>query len=167
MTTRADFETTLAAAPQDWACRAVYSDWLEEHGFTEEAQRQRTMAAKHRLPPTPLERRAMLAISPGLVTYLPGSFDKKFAREMSEEAEFHGDNATLTVRQAWWLWQHVYRYRRQIHARDLLAEAAKQINETEPPKKNRAPGNGVTETTRERRQRTKTMPRVPKWLRRR
>jgi uncharacterized protein (TIGR02996 family) len=164
VTERDQFEADIASDPHNYELRAVYSDFLEEHGESEAAAWHRMLAEKRRRPTTVIERRAMLAISPGPVTYTPGSFDKKFSREMSEEASFHGDNATLTPRQAWWLWHHVHRYRRQIHARDLLEEAERHVNDAEPPKKNRSPGNGVTETTRERKRRMQKMPKVPGWL---
>ena len=81
--------------------------------------------------PLELERRAMFALGRGAVSYLPASFDKRFARNMAALAN-HVDY-TLTDRQRWLLWRMVYRYRRQIGRPELLAEAVKHEHDPEPP----------------------------------
>jgi len=45
--------------------------------------------------------------------YLPGSFEKRFARSIKELADEYPDKA-LTDRQRSWLYQQLKRYRRQI-----------------------------------------------------
>ena len=80
--------------------------------------------------PDSLERRAMKALGPGRVTYLPASFNKRFARSMEQLAE--QETYTLTDRQRWLLWRMVFRYRRQIGDRELLAEALRHENDSEP-----------------------------------
>jgi hypothetical protein len=63
-----------------------------------------------KLEPTPItadEALAIKAISPGVVTYTPGGFHKRFARNMQYEKE-------LTKSQRSCLWSTLYRYRRQI-----------------------------------------------------
>ncbi len=44
-TERDAFEVLLKDNPQDWTTRLIYADWLEEHGFDDEAQRQREFKA--------------------------------------------------------------------------------------------------------------------------
>lgn len=74
-------------------------------------------------PMTHLDRRAAKAISPARVTYLPGSYDKRFAAAMELEAA--KADAMITDAQRNLLWSKVIRYRRQLRPedRDLLAVA--------------------------------------------
>lgn len=58
------------------------------------------------------------------VTFLPGSWDKRFARNMAIAEE-------ATELQVEWLWRLVYRYRRQVKDKDLVARAMnRQVEET-------------------------------------
>lgn len=75
------------------------------------------------LPKTPAtadDLRAMTAIAPGRVTYIPASFDKRFARDI-------GGHTALTEGQRMLLWRMVWRYRRQIVERDLVQMAKSKI----------------------------------------
>jgi uncharacterized protein (TIGR02996 family) len=47
---REDFEAALDLAPDDWALRRVYADWLEEQGDYELAHAQRWMAVNRKHP---------------------------------------------------------------------------------------------------------------------
>lgn len=71
---------------------------------------------KTRTPCTELELRAIAAIAPGWVTYIPGIGTKRFARQIQGVTE-------LTERQRIYLWQIVWRFRRQIADRELIREA--------------------------------------------
>jgi hypothetical protein len=73
------------------------------------------------------DRRAALAISPNCVTYLPGSYDKMFARAMAALAA--QPDATLTDNQRRLLWSKVVRYRRQIPDKSLVALAKEHTRE--------------------------------------
>lgn len=46
-------------------------------------------------------------------TYLPGSFEKRFARDMAAYAEFN-PKYELTEKQRDWLYKQLKRYRKQI-----------------------------------------------------
>lgn len=59
-----------------------------------------------------LEER-IIAINLDKCTYLPGSFEKRFARDMAFFAKNQPDRE-LTARQKEWLYQQLKRYRRQI-----------------------------------------------------
>ena len=108
-----------------------------------------------------LERRAMLALNPGCVSYLPASFNKRFGRAMHEAGL--EETYTLTDRQRWLLWRMVYRYRRQIGRPDLLAEAMKHEHDPEPP-----PAKAKDKMPRPARPFSNRPKRLdpPKWLRR-
>jgi hypothetical protein len=80
-----------------------------------------------------LESAAMRAIGPGNVTYLPGSFDKRFGRNMAALAE--AEEYALSERQRWLLWRMVWRYRRQIGSQLLIAEALRRADDPEPAPK--------------------------------
>lgn len=64
-------------------------------------------------PCTPDDLRAIEAISPSRVTYCPGIGTKRFAREIQGAKE-------LTQSQRDYVWQIVYRFRRQIADRALV-----------------------------------------------
>lgn len=51
-------------------------------------------------------------------TYLPGSFEKRFARDMDSIAR--GEHPTITAKQRVWLWKQVHRYRKQIKDKILI-----------------------------------------------
>lgn len=76
-----------------------------------------------RTPATPHELRAIAAIGP--LRYPVAGFAKRFARDMQGATD-------LTDRQRATLWRQVYRYRRQIGAKDLVA-TAERIIAAEPP----------------------------------
>ena len=76
-----------------------------------------------REPITVEEAEAIKAISPGVVTYPVGGFHKRFARNMQYEKE-------LTRAQRSCLWSTLYRFRRQISDKKLVA-MAKRFLETE------------------------------------
>lgn len=64
---------------------------------------------------TELQRRGCLAIDPSKVTYMPGSYDKRFAQSMAQLAlrEDWAD-VELSPAQARLVWRKVVMYRRQI-----------------------------------------------------
>lgn len=72
----------------------------------------RTKVVKERRPMTADERKMALAISPMLVTYIPGIGTKRFARDIADLAEL--PDAAITEAQAVYLRQVVHRFRRQI-----------------------------------------------------
>jgi hypothetical protein len=71
---------------------------------------------------TALERRAIEAIRYPRVSYIPGINDKRFARHLNAQLE----SGRISERQAIRLWTHVWKYRRQIHAADLITEAQRR-----------------------------------------
>lgn len=91
--------------------------WLSQHthpkGETEPLERT---------PMTALEQDAARAL--GKCTYLPGSFEKRFARDMASHAS--SESPQITERQRAWLWKQVYRYRKQIKDKDLIEQAARE-----------------------------------------
>lgn len=74
-----------------------------------------------------LLRRACLAISPDRVTYLPGSWAKRFGRAMADRSQAEDFDSDLTEKQTSCIWAQVYRYRRQIREKDLVEHAAKVL----------------------------------------
>lgn len=60
------------------------------------------------------ERRMARALTPGHVSYVPGSADKRFAYTLAAIAQ--GTDPMITVRQAAHLRRLVWRYRRQLSA---------------------------------------------------
>lgn len=65
-----------------------------------------------RSPMTREERWLALALEPNRITYLPGSWDKRFARSLAEKAR--QDDATLSARQRDQMHRMAHRYRRQL-----------------------------------------------------
>ena len=72
---------------------------------------------------TDLERLLAHAISPALVTYIPGCATKRFAKDMEFAAE-HCPDTVLTDKQRKYLFDTVHRYRRQIPPAIVNAAAA-------------------------------------------
>lgn len=77
---------------------------------------------------SPIEVKACQALA--ACTFLPGTPHKRFARDMGEQAR--AEQPLISEGQARWLWQLVYRYRRQISSRDLLAHAQAVRDGSEP-----------------------------------
>ena len=73
-----------------------------------------------------LEQILARAIAPGMVTYVPGTATKRFARDMAWLAE-HNREQELTPKQRKYLFDTVHRYRRQIQPA-IVAAAAAQIS---------------------------------------
>lgn len=74
---------------------------------------------------TDAERRMALLLSPARVSYTPGSWDKKFARSLADQAE--SPLPLITARQREHLLRLLYKYRRQIpHAQLERAGAAQE-----------------------------------------
>jgi len=82
---------------------------------------------------TEFEQMLALAIAPGMVTYVPGTATKRFARDMAWLAE-HSPDKALTQKQRKYLLDTVHRYRRQIQPA-IVAAAAKASAEPiyDPP----------------------------------
>jgi hypothetical protein len=80
---------------------------------------------KDRSPATPDDLRAIAAISPGRVTYVPGIPTKRFARQIQGAKE-------LTESQRFYVWQIVWRFRRQIADRELVARAKAILSRPSP-----------------------------------
>ena len=78
-------------------------------------------------PMTDLERRAARAMSPGRITYPVASPPKRFARSIAAQAEggMSGE-PRITDKQAALLWAIVWRFRRQVNDRELLAFAQRE-----------------------------------------
>jgi hypothetical protein len=55
-------------------------------------------------------------------TYLPGSFEKRFARNIAAMSEYN-PTKELTEKQALWLEKQFYRYRNQISKADKKVKA--------------------------------------------
>ena len=71
---------------------------------------------------TPISERERYAIQRlAKCRFLPGSREKRFARDMAALAD--SDTPHITARQRAYLWIMVYRYRRQISDERLVAEA--------------------------------------------
>lgn len=88
-------------------------------------QRKKDAGAKERAPMTKHERYAARCL--WRCSFLPGSYNKRFARAM--DALANEDDAVLTDNQRNNLWRLVYRYRRQITDDDLIRDAQKKIKE--------------------------------------
>lgn len=80
-------------------------------------------APKERFPMTDQEKYAARCLA--RCTFLPGSYNKRFARAMEALAE--DEDAGLTKRQRTNLWRLIYRYRRQIADDRLVAEAQQRM----------------------------------------
>lgn len=78
-------------------------------------------------PMTGLERAACLALSPGNVSYLPGSVPKRIGRDLAAQAA--ADEPQITDKQAVMLWRQCWTYRRQIADAAVLSEARRQHKE--------------------------------------
>ena len=108
----------------DIRAREIMYEWpgltLEEatDDATEEFS-QRAKAAKVRTPVTELEARAIVAIAPGNVTYIPGIGTKRFARDIQGASQ-------LTDAQHAYVWKIVWKFRRQIKDQALVAEAQRR-----------------------------------------
>jgi hypothetical protein len=76
-------------------------------------------AAKVRTDATADDLAAIAAISPGRVTYCPGIPTKRFARDIQTAT-------TLTENQRRYVWQIVWRFRRQIPDERLIKIAAEK-----------------------------------------
>lgn len=75
-------------------------------------------------PMTGLERAACLALSPGNVSYLPGSIPKRIGRNLAAQAS--AAEPQITDKQATMLWRQAWTYRRQIADGAVLSEARRQ-----------------------------------------
>jgi len=78
-------------------------------------------------PMTDLERAACLSLSPGLVSYLPGSVPKRIGRDLAAQAT--EAEPCITDKQAAMLWRQCWTYRRQIGNAAVLREAKRQHGE--------------------------------------
>jgi hypothetical protein len=97
-------------------------DWYEQH-IAEPRRMERRISLQAepslKVPPmrTPATADDLLAIKAiGGVTYCPGIGTKRFARDIQGATE-------LTAAQRLYLWQVVWRYRRQIHDQRLVSLA--------------------------------------------
>lgn len=79
-------------------------------------------------PMTALERAACLSLSPGLVSYLPGSVPKRIGRNLAAQAGCDGPQ--ITDKQTAMLWRQCWTYRRQISNAAVLREAGRQHRES-------------------------------------
>lgn len=89
-------------------------------------------------PMTQLEYDAIVALQPGVVTYIPGSPPKRFARDLMSYATMKP--LEITEKQAAALWRQAWRYRRQV-ADKLVAAEAKRRHEAEIADQVAARGN--------------------------
>lgn len=104
-----------------------WKQWLAEHTPQKPVIEKPETSPKEKFPITPYEIMAIAALD--RCTYLPGSFEKRFARDM---AALHKQaDPQITARQRAWLWKQVYRYRRQIKDAALIAFAQEMIAEVE------------------------------------
>jgi hypothetical protein len=83
---------------------------------------------KPRRPMSHQEREAAAWL--GRCTYLPGSFDKRFGRDMAARAE--RKDAQITEGQAAQIWRQVWRYRRQIGDSQLIDMAKHKAKPVTP-----------------------------------
>ncbi len=94
-------------AMREWYERHIAEPRRHEQENRAAAARVTAKAPKVRTPATADELAAIAAIAPGCVTYLPGIGTKRFARQIQGVTE-------LTDGQRKYLWQVVWRFRRQI-----------------------------------------------------
>ncbi len=84
---------------------------------------------------TPAELAAAKALSPQYISYLPGSFEKRFARFVSAEAESNPEGE-LTENQRKFLTKMAWRYRKQLRSEsyhwNLEGEAFLREQERKP-----------------------------------
>ena len=107
------------------------SAWKEwEARKLEERRAKRAQTIKElppiheRFPMTEQEKDAALALSK--CTFLPGSFEKRFARDMASIV--NGEMPQITPKQKIYLWRLTYKFRRQIN-NDALVKLAKAITD--------------------------------------
>jgi len=81
-------------------------------------------------PMTDLERAACLALSPGNVSYLPGSVPKRIGRDLAAQAA--EAEPRITDKQAAMLWRQAWAYRRQISDGAVLNEARRRHGDATP-----------------------------------
>jgi len=79
---------------------------------------------------TGLERAACLALSPGNVSYLPGSVPKRIGRNLAAQAS--EAEPRITDKQASMLWRQCWTYRRQIADGAILSEARRRHGDAKP-----------------------------------
>jgi hypothetical protein len=90
--------------------------------------------AKKELVYTPMtDREKYAAETLNKATFLPGCFDKRFARDIASIAKGNGE---ITDRQRATMWNLVYRYRRQISDKMLVDEAQKEIDKLKQEEQN-------------------------------
>ena len=109
----------ILAEPARDDLRLMYADWLEEHGEIGAADLLRS----GRMPQQPGDYFAAGALSG--CSYLPGSFEKRFARDYA--AQMSTDGFRPTVKQWACAWRMVWRYRKQLHTsgyRQIIQRAA-------------------------------------------
>lgn len=75
-------------------------------------------------PATDLERRAIEALRPGRVVYVPGTAHKRFARDVQGVTR-------LTNAQRELIWRMVHRYRRQVRDAELVRFASDYLQPRE------------------------------------
>ncbi|HEX2868777.1 MAG TPA: hypothetical protein VHO03_17180 [Ignavibacteriales bacterium] len=80
-------------------------------------------SATDKTPMTAEEKRAAIAL--GRCRFLPASWNKRFAQDMSSLACTGGE---ITEKQRTCLWKVVYRYRRQISDPEILSIAKEKEN---------------------------------------
>jgi hypothetical protein len=77
---------------------------------------------------TPEQRAACLAISPDKVTYVPGSWSKRFARDMAGKAgQEEWEKVALSANQHEFLMRTVWTFRRQIADKELVKWARSEV----------------------------------------
>lgn len=124
MTDFSDLEHKLKTtyAPSPWLVWAEARQAARMEAYQSLTVWDGTVTSNERFPMTDDEKRAALALEK--CTYLPGSFEKRFARDMAGIAR---GTAEITVKQRGWLWKQVHRYRRQIGDAELVRLAESLI----------------------------------------
>jgi hypothetical protein len=123
-----------AAQPEDELPRLALAMFLCDHVPADGAYQWAVEALRAgRVPLTSVDKTALTLLSG--CRFLPGSFDKRFARDIDGQVSAAGPHASLTPKQYWCLWRMVHRYRRQIKSatiNDLAERAANNRSMRDP-----------------------------------
>ena len=105
----------IVASPEDTLVLGVYADWLDDHERHAEAVGWRAAVPSV----DPLTARAIADLT--FCRFTPGSWDKRFARDMGERVSF--GPTSITAKQYAWVWKLAWKYRRQLGPSEITRRA--------------------------------------------
>lgn len=120
----AAFIASLQANPFDPMTRAVFADYLEEHGNGESDLERAELLRKGLIPLTGFDYMAARFLAG--CNFAPATWDKRFVLGLSERANERP--IALTPKQYLWMWVLLWRYRKSVRVERVRAEAEKRYN---------------------------------------